>query len=166
MAEPINTMRLRMLGLPAIDNLQELSTEIHLSISALYKLSKYSSYYYKTYTIPKKSGGSRTIAQPAYELKSVQSWILRNILEGLKVSSSCKGFEKNMNIRNNAEPHVGANIVINLDIENFFPSIRASWVYNIFRTLGYNRLMSTIFTSLCTYQNSLPQGGAMLTKTV
>lgn len=148
-----------MLGLPPIENLEGFSSQTRISKNTLYLFSKFGDSYYKTYTIPKKSGGSRLIAQPSRSLKAAQAWLLKNILESLKVSSSCKGFEKDTNIANNAKPHVGANAIMTLDIDNFFPSINANQVYTIYRTIGYSPKMAAIFTSTCTYKGALPQGG-------
>ena len=100
----------------------------------------------------------RQISQPSRRLKAVQSWVLRNILDHLKAHPACKGFEKQKNIRDNALPHVGALSVICLDLDDFFPSVSAARVWTIFRTLGYSPFVSRILTSLCTYDDGLPQG--------
>lgn len=81
-----------------------------------------------------------------------------NILNKLKVSSSCKGFEKGSSTTNNAEPHKGANAVLTIDLKDFFPTVKRNQVYSIFRTIGYNTAISTILTNICTFEGSLPQG--------
>ncbi|WP_155395454.1 reverse transcriptase domain-containing protein [Photobacterium angustum] len=106
----------------------------------------------------KKSGGFREIAQPCRELKAIQSWILRNILDKLNSSPYSKGFEKGKSILDNAQPHVGASYLLSLDLEDFFPSIGSYKVYGIFRSIGYNKEMSKLLTNLCTYHGYLPQG--------
>jgi RNA-directed DNA polymerase len=159
MKKTSNKMQLTMLGLPVIDSLDDFSSLTHLSNKVLYYFSKYSNSYYKAYEIPKKSGGMRTIAQPSYELKALQSWILNNILLPLRVSPACKGFEKKTSILDNARPHVGANVVLSLDLNDFFPSIKANQVCSIFKAIGYNPRIAAILTSICTYNGALPQGG-------
>lgn len=42
---------------------------------------------YKVYDIPKRNGGTRTIAHPARELKLLQRIFLRQILDKITVSS-------------------------------------------------------------------------------
>lgn len=152
------SMQLKMIGIPVIENLEDFSNCTHLSKGLLYKLSRFSNMYYKTYEIPKANGKKRLISQPARPLKAIQAWILVNILGLLKVSPSCKGFEKGTSIVENANPHVGANAILVIDIDNFFPSIGANKVYNIFHSIGYNSLISTVFTNICTYSGTLPQG--------
>ena len=153
-----NKIRLSLLGLPSIDSLEDLSSLTHLSSGLLFRLSKYSDKFYFIYDIPKKSGGVRTISQPCKELKAIQSWILRNILDHLSASSACKGFEKLTNLLDNAKPHIGANAFMHLDIEDFFPSIKINQVWSVFRTVGYNPRISSILAQICTYKGSLPQG--------
>lgn len=114
MAATSSRLRLTMLRLPVIESLDDLASLTHLSKKLLYRLSAYSEYYYKTYPIPKKCGGVRTIAQPSRTLKAVQAWILRNILDHLQVSDVCKGFERGANILWNAHPHRHANAILTI----------------------------------------------------
>jgi len=147
-----------MFGLPVIQTLDDFSFISHISKYTIYQLSKNSDYYYKIYFIKKKSGKHRKICQPSRKLKGLQSWILVNILEKIKVSNSCKGFEKNSSTLDNAIPHAGANTILTLDLKDFFPSITSNQIFNIFKTLGYNDLISTVFTNICTFDGCLPQG--------
>jgi hypothetical protein len=103
-----NRIKLTLLGLPPIETLEDFSVHTHLSKGLIYRLSRYNNKNYFIYDLPKKTGGVRTIAQPSPELKAIQSWILRNILDLLKVSPACKGFEKKTNIYDNAKPHIGS----------------------------------------------------------
>jgi RNA-directed DNA polymerase len=151
-------IQLSILGLPVVENMDELSRILHVSKYTIYQLSKLSSKHYRTFEIPKKSGGKRLISQPSKRLKALQSWILVHILNKLQVSQSCKGFRIGTSIVDNVNPHIGANTVLSIDIKDFFPSISSIKVYNIFRSIGYNNLISTVFTNLCTYDDHLPQG--------
>lgn len=153
-----DNVRLNMLGLPVIGTLDDFSALTHLSKYSIFQLSKNSGKYYKVYEIPKKSGKKREIAQPSRKLKALQSWILVHILNKLKVSSSCKGFEKGQSILENANPHVGSNAILNIDLKDFFPSVKSNYVFNIFKSLGYDHTISTILTNICTFQGKLPQG--------
>jgi RNA-directed DNA polymerase len=152
-------IKLNLFGLPVIQSIDDFSAIVHISKYSIYQLSANSNKYYTTYNIPKKSGGSRLICQPSKNLKGLQSWILVNLLNKVKVSPSCKGFRKGSSILDNALPHKGSNTILNLDLKDFFPSITHKQVYNIFKTIGYNKLMSTVFSNICTYNDSLPQGG-------
>lgn len=150
--------RLSNLGLPVIQDLNEFSNEIRLSESTIKKYIAFAEHYYLTYGIPKKTGGERLIAQPSRELKAIQSWLLRNILDKLSSSDASKGFELGTSIYDNAYPHIGSNVILSLDIDNFFPSIPANKVYGVFYSLGYTKSISSAFTSICTFKGFLPQG--------
>ena len=151
-------IKLNMLGLPVIQSIDDFSVVTHISKYTIYQLSHHSDKYYKTFEIPKKSGGKRTICQPSKKLKGLQSWILVNILNKIQVSPSCKGFRKGSSTLDNALPHIGANTILNLDLKDFFPKVNSKQVYNVFKTIGYNNLVATVFTNICTYKEMLPQG--------
>ncbi|WP_335041991.1 reverse transcriptase family protein [Nostoc sp.] len=72
-------------------------------------------------------------------------------------------FGKRRSIVTNAEPHVGADVIINVDIKDFFHSISYRRVKGLFRSFGYSESASTIFALLCTvtfvnHRSYLPQG--------
>ena len=153
-----NIYTLRNIGLPVIRSIDDLATYTKLSSSKINKLSYSSAHMYKEYTIPKISGGVRVIAQPSRELKAIQAWILRNILDKLKSTSNSKGFELGSSILDNAKPHIGSNYILNVDLEDFFPSISANKVYTIFYSLGYDKKICFLLTNFCVYKGALPQG--------
>ncbi|NOH14134.1 MAG: RNA-directed DNA polymerase [Chloroflexi bacterium] len=138
--------------------MEDLSYLSRLSKGQLYRFAKYSDWFYKSYRIPKKSGGERIIYQPSFKLKAIQAWILRNILERLSISSASKGFSIGSSIKDNVKPHVGANAILAIDIENFYPSIPANRVWFVYRTAGYSPQIAAVLTSLTTYNSFLPQG--------
>ncbi|SHO48702.1 reverse transcriptase family protein [Anaerocolumna xylanovorans] len=114
---------------------------------------------YRKFMIPKKSGGYRKIEAPSEELKLRQLWIKENIIDKFKISDSAQGFRKNHSIYGNALPHVGKELVINIDIKDFFPSITYQKVFKFFRYIGYTNQVSHLLTKMCTnVDNVLPQG--------
>lgn len=150
--------RLKNIGLPVIKNIDDLAHFTRLSSTKLSHLSNSAKYLYKVYNLPKKSGGFRVIAQPSRELKAVQAWILRNILDKLTSSNCSKGFEIGSSILDNAKPHIGSNYILNIDLKDFFPSIPANKVYSIFSSLGYEKKVCIFLTNFCVYNGFLPQG--------
>lgn len=150
--------RLRNFGLPSIQSLEDFAREIRLSEAFIKYLAFRSEYLYKTYEIPKRSGGVRLIAQPSRDLKAVQGWILRNILDRLASSEHSKGFERGGSILENASAHVGSSYVLSMDLEDFFPSVTGGQVFGIFDSIGYSRAIGHILANLCLYRGRLPQG--------
>jgi retron-type reverse transcriptase len=114
---------------------------------------------YKAHRIPKKGGGYRRIYEPIEELKQVQTFILVKVLNNVPVSEWAHGFVKGRSIVSNAHPHINKDIVINMDIREFFPSIKTDSVKQIFeRYCQCTPEQVELFTKLCTKKGSLPQG--------
>ncbi len=142
-----------------MSTLDDMSREMRLSVEILRMLIYNADKYYTVYSVPKKDGRRvRVISQPSRKLKSLQSWILRNILDKLYSSPFSKGFEKGQSILNNASPHIGANYILNIDLEDFFDNIPSRKIYTLFHSLGYNSLVSNALTRVCSHKGSLPQG--------
>ena len=152
--------RLTENNVPTIYNLRHLRQLLGIHKSAqdrLFGIKKSDSY--KTFYIPKKSGGLRKIEAPTEELKKIQLWIKENILDKFSVSQYAKGFVKGISIYDNAVRHVEKDLVINIDLQDFFPSIKYREIYKIFKYIGYTDSVSKLLTNLCTNARSvLPQG--------
>lgn len=147
-------------GVPIIYNLRHLRQLLGIRKSDQQKLfgeKRHESY--RVFHIPKKAGGYRTIEAPSDELKRIQWWIKENILDKFSPSQYAKGFKKGVSIVENATPHVGKELVINIDLKDFFPSIKYCEVFKVFRYIGYTNGVSNLLTKLCTNsKNVLPQG--------
>lgn len=114
---------------------------------------------YRSFSIPKKSGGVRQIEAPCKRLKEIQRWIKDEIVDKFVVSEYATGFRKNMSIVDNARKHVGKELVINMDIQNFFPSVTYADILLMFMYIGYRKDVAHLLTKLCTNaENVLPQG--------
>ena len=114
--------------------------------------------WYKTYTIPKKTEGFRVICAPQGLLRAVQRRIYDIILSEIQLAPCCHGFVKKRSIITNATPHVQKEVVLSLDIKDFFPSITAKRVFGIFKNMGRLPEEARFLTRLCTYNGGLPQG--------
>lgn len=114
---------------------------------------------YRSFSIPKKSGGVRQIEAPCKRLKEIQRWIKDEIVDKFVVSEYATGFRKNMSIVDNARKHVGKELVINMDIKDFFPSVTYAHIFLMFMYIGYRKDVAHLLTKLCTNaENVLPQG--------
>lgn len=149
-----NIERLQSYNLPLYNNATEIASVMGISIGKLRFLAfdrKTSTVsHYIRFKIPKKTGGERLISAPMPHLKQAQYWILENILNKLEVHDAAHGFRANRSIVTNATPHVGANIVINFDLKDFFPSISYKRVKGLFQSFGYSEAVATIFALICT----------------
>lgn len=113
---------------------------------------------YRSFAVPKKRGGTRTINAPSPELKRVQRLILRRLLAKLRPHDATMAYRKGRSIVTNAQPHVGQRVVIKMDIVEFFPSTTADRVEYYFRRIGWNAEAAALLTKLTTLDGGLPQG--------
>lgn len=149
-----NTSQLSHFDLPHFENVEELAKAMNLSIGKLrflaYNRKVSTVSHYKRFYLPKKSGGKRLISAPMPLLKDAQYWILSNILYKININESAHGFVPKRSIVSNAQKHIGQEVVINLDLKDFFPSIDYKRVKGLFLTLGYSQQIATIFSLICT----------------
>ena len=115
-------------------------------------------YDYTTFGIPKRRGGVRTIEAPTPKLKALQRTVLHRLLNGLPMHPAATGFVPGRSIVDNARPHVGQIVVINIDLADFFPSIPRARVEAFFRAIGWSVEASAILSRICARDDHLPQG--------
>ena len=146
--------KLRENNLPAYADLPALAKDLGLSVSKIrwlaFNRSVSTVSHYRQFTMPKKTGGVRHISAPMPLLKTVQHWLLENILYRMDVTDKAHGFVPGRGILTNALPHVGKTLVVNLDLQNFFPTISYRRVKGFFRAVGYSEKLATVFALLCT----------------
>ena len=107
--------------------LGNMSADLLIPKERLDYLIRSAPYRYKVYQIPKRSGtGSRTIAQPAKEVKKLQYWVIKNIFSSLPVHPSATAYITGRNILNNSEVHSDKPYLLKLDFKDFFPSIKGN----------------------------------------
>lgn len=98
-------------------------------------------------------------------MKFVQYKILTRILDRIKIPSYVFGFEKGKSIPQMAKTHVGKDVVISLDIKDYFPSIKQFMVEQAFREIGIQTKPARLLSELCTYKAYVPQGSLTAPKT-
>jgi RNA-directed DNA polymerase len=155
--------------LRAAGSLTDLAAIINFTPSGLahtiYKLDPK----YTAFDIPKRNGGIRHIKAPVPQLKLAQKR-LANLLydcldELLKKAPQRKplahGFVKQRSIMTNASLHKRRRYVLNLDLQDFFPSINFGRVRAVFmkdNNWVLNEKVATVIAQIACDEGSLPQG--------
>lgn len=135
------------------------TTDIKKINKILYNISNNIDANYEEIIIHKKSGGLRFLYEPSKELKNIQKRILKNVLEEKKLSNYSYAYRKKVSVLDNAKPHVKKDVIVKLDIKDFFDNITFNMVYDsCFNETLYPKRMGMLFTNLCMYNNKLPQG--------
>lgn len=145
-------------GLPIIYDQKHLSLLVGNDIEYILKATNSNGPFYRTYEIPKRSGGTRRIDEPLPSLKFIQRWVLDEILSKVDISSHAHAFSSGCSIVKNARIHCCSRKILSLDIENFFGTICFPRVYAMFARLGYSSTISTTLSHLVTLHGVLPQG--------
>ena len=114
--------------------------------------------HYRQFAIGKRGGGTRTINSPRLFLKMVQSWINDYLLWRLPQHDSSHAYRRGRSIITNADQHIQKRYVGNLDIEDFFGSVRQQAVKKLLRDNGFGYQLAYIISQITTLGNSLPQG--------
>jgi RNA-directed DNA polymerase len=103
--------------------LDHLSRNLLLDKAYIIDLATTASQRYKQFTIPKKTGGLRTILHPARELKTLQRVIHEDILVKLPIHSSAFAYREKLSIFDHAKVHTDASYLLRMDFKNFFETI-------------------------------------------
>jgi len=150
------------------------------SISYLLYIRSKSSLYTE-FEIPKKTGGARTILAPCVELKYLQKQVAtllqdcsdevdkaiaakKSILikyKSPKKTALSHGFKPGYSIVTNAVTHRNRNLVLNIDLKDFFGSIHFGRVRGFFlknENFKLDPKVATVLAQIACFNNALPQG--------
>jgi retron-type reverse transcriptase len=161
----------RLATLKAAKSLSELSEILAFKPKAvsfiLYKQPAAAKY--RTFQIPKRRGGQRTISAPIDALKVLQrklADLLQDCVDEINEKRRRKdrvahGFKRRRSIITNARQHRHRRWVFNLDLEDFFPSINFGRVRGYLiknRDLELHEDVATVIAQIACHENALPQG--------
>jgi retron-type reverse transcriptase len=76
----------------------------------------------------------------------------------LPLHDAAVGFRPKMNCATGAKLHVGNPYLWNIDLENFFPSIRLPQAQKVFADVGYKPEVAGFLAQICCLNSRLPQG--------
>ncbi|WP_088893319.1 reverse transcriptase domain-containing protein [Leptolyngbya ohadii] len=124
----------------------------------LYKVAENEKY--REFSIPKKSGDSRTITAPAKALKILQRKLSQVLYSVYEPKKPVHGFVPARSILTNAKQHSHKRFVLNIDLKDFFDSIHFGRVKGIFIKPPCNlpEEVATILARICCHSGKLPQG--------
>jgi RNA-directed DNA polymerase len=115
---------------------------------------------YKLFGIKKKASGTRVISAPVTPLKIIQQELNKILLDVYEPKPSVHGYVRGKNIVINAKKHKRARLILNIDLEDFFPSINFGRVRGMFLGNPYflPPKVATVLAQICCFNNQLPQG--------
>jgi retron-type reverse transcriptase len=115
---------------------------------------------YSSFEIPKASGKTRRIDAPERALRYFQRKLYETLVAKSPARPEAHGFVAGRSNRSNAASHVGAEVVVNMDLRDFFPTISAARVYGLLKTckLTDDDVFLRFLTAVCVMNEALPQG--------
>ena len=152
--------QLERYGLPLWKTEKDLAAALGLTENQLRYFSihreKETSPHYITFAVAKRSGGRRLIMAPKRRLKEIQRQLNKLLVERLPLGEQAHGFRRGRSIGTGAKPHVGKQVVLHLDIKDFFPSVHFGRVRGLLISLGYGYQAATILAVLMTEAERQP----------
>ncbi|WP_454762320.1 retron Ec67 family RNA-directed DNA polymerase/endonuclease [Caulobacter segnis] len=123
---------------------------------------------YETFEIPKSDGSARVINAPLGAQRLAQTK-LAELLQSCRdeVAATTKrrplshAFRPGQSIITNARVHTGRRYVLNVDLEDFFPSLNFGRVRGFFikdASFGLKPEVATVIAQIACWENGLPQG--------
>lgn len=103
--------------------LEKVSLDLNIPEEMLQKAIANGRRYVKHLKIKKSDGTYRRVYQPSKKLKTIQYWLIRNILSRMNVHKASAAYQKNLSIKENAFRHRDNKYMLKLDFKDFFPSI-------------------------------------------
>jgi len=117
--------------------------------------------HYSLGLVKKASGGVRLLEKPKWQMKQIQRHVLHGILDHIPAHDCSHGFQKKRSILTYVRPHVGREVLIKMDLRNYFLSVEKARVRALFHMAGYPPPVSALlagFTTNRIIKSSVPQG--------
>jgi len=122
---------------------EEISSHFSKSYRDIFRYALRASRRYRSYTIPKRTGGSRDIIQPSKELKEYQRYIVSTLFDKFPIHNSVYSYQKGKNVKKMAINHLNARFLLRVDFRDFFPSIKGEHI-RLFLKNNMNLLETSI----------------------
>lgn len=110
----------------------------------------------------RRHGYARLLEKPKPRLKSLQQQINANILNKIPVHDNAHGYRRHRSCRTAAQPHAGYEILLKMDLQDFFITITRARVEGLFRLIGYPEGVAISLSRLCTHRTALQACGDCL----
>lgn len=143
---------------PELNDETTLLQHLKVSHAELKKIWWFRRRMYSQFNIAKRSGKTRTIIAPDRRLKIIQGKLVPLLNQLYRPRQPVHGFVLDRSVKSNAEAHGQRRYIVNLDLQDFFPTITENRVTGLLRALGVDGRVSEIVARLCCYMGHLPQG--------
>jgi len=142
-----------------LENITDIAQELGCTTNFLEFVIDHPDSFYNRLLIPKKrSNEHRIVYEVDDKLKNLHKNILISISVKVCFPEYVQGFVPKRSIVTNASLHLAKKYLLNLDVKDFFESIKIEKVTDVFIELGCNNAVANVFAQLCTFNKCLVQG--------
>ena len=115
---------------------------------------------YAEFELKRASGKPRIISAPVTPFKIIQRKLAQVLYAAYGSRSVVHGFAKGRSIRTNAKRHLGAEWILNFDLQDFFPTIHFGRVAGLFAGKPYKlpKEVAETLARICCHRGALPIG--------
>lgn len=137
-----------------------LAKALHIDVNDLEFLALHADEMY--FQVPpqvKRDGTLRALYDTRPALKRLLKSINSELLKKVEYPAYLQGSLPKRDYKSNAELHVGASLVVSLDVKSFFPSTTSQTVCSVWRgVFGFNEEVANLLTSLTCRNGVLGEG--------
>lgn len=143
-----------------LKNENDLAALLEITVPQLRRYSYGRGRRYSTFFVRKRRGGRRELCIPGDGLKVIQQKLVQVFTAVYRPHNSVHGFVTQRSVATNAQMHERQSWVLNVDLEDFFPSINFGRVRGLLmaKPYGLPANIATIVAQLCCRNRQLPQG--------
>lgn len=115
---------------------------------------------YHVFFVPKASGGQRRISSPPPVVAFFQQKLLSCMSSCVEPKKPVHGFTAGRSVVTNAQVHLDSELILNIDLLDFFPTFHFGRVRGMFASRPFNfpQNVATVLAQLCCFNRTLPQG--------
>lgn len=140
-------------------SLEDVCSRLGLLPSAVLQVSQQACRHYTKFERQKRAGGVRVISASQGRLKWMQRVFLDGVLSDFPMPPHVHGGVKGRSPASNARMHVDQDVVINIDLSNFFGNVCFDTVSRILmEKFHFDEDAAEVFARLTIVGGSLPQG--------
>jgi hypothetical protein len=145
-----------------IYSIKSLALLLGVDKDQLLQITKNSNQYFQPIRQVKKDKSVRNCHNIYEPLKHIHEKIKSEITSNVYYPCYIQGSIKGRSNLTNAKLHERSVVIVQLDIKNFFPSIKTKYIYNLWRYFfNFSEEVSNLLTNLITFDNSFIQGSPL-----
>ncbi|MPR00051.1 RNA-directed DNA polymerase [Modestobacter sp. I12A-02628] len=120
---------------------------------------------YRRAWLPRPGRTPRLLEVPTPRLRRVHRLVLDQVLAPVPAHPAAHGFVPGRSALTGARQHVGAGVVVSMDLLSFFATVHVRRVYWVLRTAGYPEPVASALAGICTVATpvadlrAMPAGG-------